>query len=411
MNEKLKDFLRPFIPDVIINMREEARNRRDLATLEQYEHMGIPYSGDKAFGVNFYGDNAAGTGLSRSASIIIRELKERGVPVHFHRIEEWSGQPVSEGDEGEGDYAINIFHLQPAVFLRCMKYLSHDILKGHYNIAYWLWETPDLPPVWKEVCDFFDEIWCPSEFIAEAVRKVSTKKVFPVLYGFYDTEERDGSKFRKKYGIPEDGFVVLILYDAKSSAVRKNPDAAVKAFVRAFPEMPDDVYLILKGKNFTASMKRKLMKELGNRKNVIQIDKLLPWDEVKDMEAASDVLISLHRAEGFGLPLAEMMSYGAVVVGTDYSSTTEFMDESCGCPVKYSLVRTKVTHKPYVRGTVWAEPDTEDAAEKIRKIYEDRELAEKLGEAAKIRIREALSPEKNSGKLYERLKYIYGVND
>ena len=411
MNEKLKDILRPIIPDFIINMREEARNRRDLALLKDYEHMSIPCGGDKPFGVNLYGDNAAGTGLSRSASIIIRELKERGVPVHFHRVEEWSGLPVPEGDEGEGDYAINIFHLQPAVFLRSMKHISQDVLKGHYNIAYWLWETPDLPPVWKEVCDFFDEIWCPSRFIADAVRKVTSKEVFPVHYGFYDIEERDGNAFRKKYGIPADAFVVLILYDARSSAVRKNPDAAVKAFAKAFPEMPDDVFLILKGKNFTAAMKRKLMKVLGDRKNVIQIDKLLPWDEVKDMEAASDALISLHRAEGFGLPLAEMMSYGAVVVGTDYSSTTEFLDESCGCPVKYSLIKTKVTHKPYVRGTVWAEPDTDDAAEKLKKVYQDRELAGKLGEAAKQRIREALSPEKNSGELYERLKYIYGVND
>ena len=411
MNEKLKDLLRPIIPDFIINMREEARNRRDLALLHDYEHLSVPCKGGKPFGVNLYGDNAAGTGLSRSASIIIRELKERGVPVHFHRVEEWSGLPVPEGDEGEGDYAINIFHLQPAVFLRSMKHISQDVLKGHYNIAYWLWETPDLPPVWKEVCDFFDEIWCPSRFIADAVRKVTSKEVFPVHYGFYDIEERDGSAFRKKYGIPADAFVVLILYDARSSAVRKNPDAAVKAFAKAFPEMPDDVFLILKGKNFTAAMKRKLMKVLGDRKNVIQIDKLLPWDEVKDMEAASDALISLHRAEGFGLPLAEMMSYGAVVVGTDYSSTTEFLDESCGCPVKYSLIKTKVTHKPYVRGTVWAEPDTDDAAEKLKKVYQDRELAGKLGEAAKQRIREALSPEKNSGELYERLKYIYGVND
>ena len=124
--------------------------------------------------------------------------------------------------------------------------------------------------------------------------------------------------------------MVLILYDARSSAPRKNPDAAVDAFVRAFPDMPDDVYLILKGKHFTPAQKKKLMKKLGGRKNVIQVDTLLPWDEAQELVAASDALISLHRAEGFGLPVAEVMSYGGVVIGTDYSATTEFMDETSG---------------------------------------------------------------------------------
>ncbi|MCR5118987.1 MAG: glycosyltransferase family 4 protein [Lachnospiraceae bacterium] len=404
--EKLKDIVRPFIPDVIINMREEARNRKALQGMHEYKHLSSPCKGDKPFGVNFYGDTKAGTGLSRSAVILLQEIKDKGVPVHFHRVEEWSGEPKEE--EGEGDYAINIFHLQPSVFLRFIGYAGQDLLEGHYNIGHWAWETPDVPSVWKDVGRYFDEMWCPSAFVADAIRKVTDNPVMDVHHGFFEFEDRDGAVIRKKYGIPADAFTVLILYDARSSAARKNPDAAVEAFVKAFPEMPEDVYLILKGKHFTAAQKKKLMNKLGNRKNVIQVDTMLPWDEAQELVAACDALISLHRAEGFGLPVAEMMSYGGVVIGTDYSATTEFMDADSGCPVAYKLIKTKVTHKPYPRGTVWADPDASDAAVKLKKVYEDPELRKRLGENAKKRVREILAAGNIGQKVYERLKQIYG---
>ncbi len=408
MNEKLKDFLRPFIPDVIINMREEARNRKALGRMHEYEHCSVPYAGDKPFGVNFYGDTKAGTGLSRSAVILLKEIRDKGIPVHFHRVEEWSGRPVEE--EGEGDYAVNIFHLQPSVFLRFIGYAGQEMLEEHYNIAHWAWETPDVPEVWKDVGRYFDEMWCPSEFVAAAIRKVTDNPVMSVHHGFFEFEDRDGIPFRKKHGISEDAFTVLILYDAKSSGVRKNPDAAVDAFVKAFPVMPDDVYLILKAKNLTSSEKKKLMEKLGGRKNVIQVDTMLPWDEAQELVAASNVLISLHRAEGFGLPIAEVMSYGGVVIGTDYSATTEFMDETSGCPVSYRLIKTRRTYKPYPRGTVWAEPDPEDAAEKLKKIYEDADMRRRLGENAKSRVRELLAADNIGKKVYDRLTTICGIN-
>ena len=48
--------------------------------------------------------------------------------------------------------------------------------------------------------------------------------------------------------------------------------------------------------------------------------------------------VSLHRAEGFGLTLAQAMSLGKPVVATGYSANTEFMSEENGYLVPYRLV-------------------------------------------------------------------------
>ncbi|MBR1470747.1 MAG: glycosyltransferase family 4 protein, partial [Lachnospiraceae bacterium] len=330
------------------------------------------------------------------------------LPYSFHHVVEWSGEQTETGEQT--DYAVNLFHLQPSVWLSFLKQFDRRKLDGHYNIAFWLWETPELPKEWHQVCDFFDEIWVPSVFVARTIRKVTDKPIRVQYYGICkeNTEQPDAQAARRRYQIPAEAFLCLILYDGRSSIERKNPFGSLEAYCRAFPTVPEDVYLVIKGKGFTKADRRKLERKLQGRRHVIWVDGVLSWQETQELLAAADVLLSLHRAEGFGLPVAELMNYGGVAVATDYSSTAEFLDQSCGCPVAYRLLRTKWDHSLYRKGTIWAAPDAEDAAVQLKELYTDPAWRRRLGEAAQERIRGMLCAEKNGKVILRRLEKICG---
>ena len=96
------------------------------------------------------------------------------------------------------------------------------------------------------------------------------------------------------------------------------------------------------------------------------------------LEEACDVFVSLHRAEGFGLAVAECMFLGKPVIATDWSATAEYLDERNGAPVRCRMVQLQETHGPYQAGQTWAEPDVDHAAEWMRRLQQDPALAARL---------------------------------
>ena len=416
-----KDILRPLIPRSILNARNAYKDRQALEYLSSRSHIPF-FPGSNPVGINLYGDDNAGTGLSRSVQLLRNAFDAVSLPYNFYHIEEWSGRALYDlAKVPFPKYMVNVFHLQPSVWLSFMKQAEEWILDHYYNIAFWLWETPEFPEEWYPVIRFFDEIWVPSAFIASALRKVTDKPVKVMYYGIGDElPEEDPhqtgaassewkaarSPARVRLGIPQDAMLCLILYDGRSSIVRKNPYGALKAFCKAFPKMPEDVWLVIKGKFFSKAEKRKMERMLKGRPRVVWVEGLLPREEVQELLQTTDVLLSLHRAEGFGLPVAEVMQYGGVVVATDYSSTTEFLDESCGCPVGYRLYRIRRDISLYHKGTIWADPDILDAARQLQRIYWDPQRRRRLGEAAAARIREKFDVVASGNRMADRIHKI-----
>ena len=138
----------------------------------------------------------------------------------------------------------------------------------------------------------------------------------------------------------------------------------------------------------------------------ILVEGKLSYEETAAILAGTDVLLSLHRAEGFGLPVAEVMAYGGVVVSTDHSATAEFVNEENGCPVPCRLLRTARDYGIYRAGTVWAQPDEEAAAAMLRRLYEDPALRRKLGAEAEKTIKEKLSAAAIGERIRRRIACI-----
>ena len=106
---------------------------------------------------------------------------------------------------------------------------------------------------------------------------------------------------------------------------------------------------------------------------------------------SADIVLSLHRSEGFGLVPAEAMLLGRPVVATGWSGNMTFMDDSCAALVGYRLVPARDPRGVYaVPGATWAEPDIAHAAEWLRRLGDDPGLRARLGPAGQVAARARL---------------------
>lgn len=285
--------------------------------------------------------------------------------------------------------------------LRYLEQINHT---ADYRIGFWHWEQPVFPKQWRANFAGLDEIWVPTAFVHEAVSAVSPIPVVKIPDAVQFTIPK--APQRKKFGLPEKGFVALVMYDFHSYVHRKNPQAAVEAFRRAMKNRKDAV-LVIKTINSKMHAKdyAKLKKDVAGL-NVVFVDKFLTRSQVYELQACSDVLLSLHRAEGFGLAPAEMMLMGKPVIATGWSGNMDFMTPMNSYPVEYELKPLMETHGVYEKGPVWAEPDIDHAAWCLKQVIDKNADAKAKAKRAAADIDRLLSPKAVGAQVRERLNLI-----
>lgn len=303
-------------------------------------------------------------------------------------------------------YPVSLYHINIREAEDIERYHGAGWMSGRYNIAYWAWETREFPEDWARHARCFNEIWSPSSFAAEAIRR---RVPVPVLTMPHVIEfpAPVGTDFRAKFGLPERLFLFLFVFDLNSLAARKNPEAVVEAFRRVAAKNPA-AGLVLKTHNVSrnAADMNRLRERLAGLPNVFVIEHTLARQEVYELMACCDAFVSLHHAEGFGLCVAEAMFLGKPAVSTDWSATAEYVTPQNGFPVRYQLARLKQHIDDYVRGSEWAEPDVEHAAACMEKLAADPALCAALGAQAARDVRERFSAAA-VGRLYaQRLESI-----
>jgi glycosyltransferase involved in cell wall biosynthesis len=144
----------------------------------------------------------------------------------------------------------------------------------------------------------------------------------------------------------------------------------------------------------------------GERSDVVFIDETLDAGRRDALVAACDCYLSLHRAEGHGLPLAEAMAAGKPVVATGYGGNTEFMNDQNSYLVRSTpaLVGPGVEHYP--EGARWAEPDIDHAAVVLRALFGDRRQAGRRAALGRETVERLLAPEVVGARMYSRLQQL-----
>ena len=261
-----------------------------------------------------------------------------------------------------------------------------------WRVGYWAWELPDLPPGWVGCAHSLCEIWTPSSFVRDSLVRLVDRPIYVVPHHVPARPERTRTVGMRREALP---FTVLVMADSRSSLSRKNPEGALRAFRTAFGGSPA-ARLVLKlngsagGADAASQALSAGAADALSGGNVEVINSFLDADALEELFRGADVLLSLHRAEGFGIPMLEAMAHGLPVVATGWSGNLEFMDETNSHLVPYQLVPVRDAASIY-RGSTWAEPDIHVAAQALRRLAEDPAHYARMASAAHLRAR-ALGP-------------------
>ncbi len=264
--------------------------------------------------------------------------------------------------------------------------------QDRYRIAYWAFELPRVPALWVRASAAFHEIWAPSRFVVDALRSSGVKVPIRLMPHPVALGAPPAPPARAAFGIPPDKFAVLTLGDLRSSAERKNLLGAIAIYCQAFPS-PDANRLIVKVREDGAhpAFLAHAQRLARGRPDIRLLTGDLSADDMHRLIASSDLVLSPHRAEGFGLPLAEALLAGVPVLATGWSGNVDFMKDMPESLIDYSLVPVRDVYRVYrARAQCWAEPDVEDAVTKLRMLAASPDLRARLAAAGRARI-EALS--------------------
>lgn len=281
-----------------------------------------------------------------------------------------------------------ILFANPPEIERCLMALGLRRWHRWRIIGAWAWETPVAPAHWQRQTSFVSEIWAPSRFVTEAFEAAYDRPVHTVPHYVKAAPEADASgTVQDNLGQSgTDNLHILTLADARSSLTRKNPVAAVEMFRDAFPEGAP-VRLTVKCRNLDLfpGYAAQLREAAGGDARIHLLDQTLSDAEHAALIEACDILLSPHRSEGFGLPLAEAMAAGKCVVATGWSGNMAFMAGGGAVLLPFSLVPVADPTGVYTAepGAVWAEPVIEAGVEALKSLAHDPVRRAMLGQEAR----------------------------
>jgi glycosyltransferase involved in cell wall biosynthesis len=256
------------------------------------------------------------------------------------------------------------------------------------NVGFWAWELEWLPRHWRHAFAFYDEVWAATRFAEDAFARDGLRPVTLVPMAVMAPRievERD----RAALDLPADATVFLFMFDFRSFASRKNPEAVVHAFLEAFPTGDEKVYLLMKTSGAAAKPADwENLQAMADDPRIEIRDARLERDVLLNLVRQTDAFVSLHRSEGFGRGPAEAMLMGVPVIVTDYSGTADYATPDCALVVDHTLVPVDPGEYPGVEGQRWADANVATAARHMRWVHENRAAARALGERGRQRIGE-----------------------
>lgn len=241
---------------------------------------------------------------------------------------------------------------------------------GKPCVAYSVFEMDRVPAVWRAMLAPFDQVWTCTEFSRRALAGAhEAVRVIPHVVRRPRVTPGDAERMHELLGmepipkrdLPEYWFYTVC--DGRNR--RKN----LPALVRAFGELRSQGLKV----RLAVKQYRDPLPGLGDLDGVRTLDQDLTEGQVAALHALCHCYVSPHRAEAWGLSLAEAMAFGNPVVATAHSGNTEYMDELNSLPVGFRLV--EVTEEDAAAspggilepGMLWAEPDQVDLVRQMRR--------------------------------------------
>ncbi len=369
-----------------------AKNVSSQQTFDAAQAAKIP------FGFNVISYVSGNLGVGVTARNVIQTIIDAGYPVAILDLDPGLGrgkydlrfEEFAVDNLDELRYAVNLF-ITPLVDMHALLETNPELLsENRLNVSWNIWELSVVPPVWAKSLQMMDALVAESDFIRHTFDfSISGVKTITAPHPLALPEGIQPD--REKFGLPLEGTIFITSFDPYSDPVRKNPEAVFAAFQQAVGD-DQGAHLVLKLNNAKAGGEfhpavQALQESCAAHPRIHLFTETLDYVDVLSLYASSDVYVSLHRAEGLGLGLMEAMMLGKPVVATAWSGNMSFMDHANACLVDYDLIPVQGSTLAYsadVLGgsAVWADAHVEEAAAWMKRLVDDPELREEIGQRA-----------------------------
>ena len=359
-------------------------------------------------GINIFGYFNANTGVANGAKLMDDMLNEANISSTRFNVDIKDNSIITKSSKSKKNWDISLFHINADQTPFCIPFIDSS-LSSNFKIGFWAWELDRFPTKFLESGKFLNDLWVPSNFIADSIMRSCDfePKVVPhALDSHPDGVNGMDHKLKIK-----NKFTVVTTFDCDSYVDRKNPFATINSYLRAShrSDFRDNSCLIIK---LTGIMGRKKIiskimeiKE-NNMLNLVLIDRHLSDEEMVGLRNITDVFMSLHRSEGFGLNLIENMSAGNLVIATNYSGNIDYMNNQNSLLVDYKMIPLKKDQYPEWEGQFWADPYEDDASEKLLWSFDNNKERKRLSKNAKKYVESNFSIKEVSKKVLANIQAI-----
>jgi hypothetical protein len=304
-------------------------------------------------------------GLGNVARAIVGDLHHADVPVSTRTWKTGSRSAVKwTAEPGPSrQFALAVLGAEEHLATR----MPRDFMSAATRAGLTYWEVDSPVPGSREWSLVYTELWAPSSFVQSTFQRVTDLPVVVVPQrGSFC--ERLGNPLAARRLAPEVPYF-LFSFDFYSVAARKNPVGLVRAYRQAFSPS-DGVRLVIKTLNADGARGdyAELVHEIGGREDIEVITDDYSPAQMDELLSGAAAYVSLHRAEGFGLTMAEAMVHGIPVICTDYGGNVDFANDDTALMVAYERVPIGERGYPYPADAQWAEPSIDVAAEHMRSV-------------------------------------------
>ncbi|HEX7057458.1 MAG TPA: glycosyltransferase family 1 protein, partial [Bacilli bacterium] len=277
-------------------MRAKRRVIIKVVTTAEPSRLAAIRSGNLANGVNLIGFTREEMGIGEASRSTAKALESAQIPfgiIHFPMPINARGEDLSwrHKEMSLAPYKVNLFHMNADTLLSAPGYFGHEMFRDHFNIGYWAWELAEFPEEWTGAFSLVDEIWVPSTFIMDAVSQKSPVPVIRIPHSIRTVSEHAS---RGKFGLPENKFLFLCMFDTHSLSERKNPQAAIDAFKTAFHPDDQSVGLVIKVNNaqtFPLEL-QKIADQTRDFGNIYLFPDIMSRPQVNALIQATDCFVS-----------------------------------------------------------------------------------------------------------------------
>jgi len=212
----------------------------------------------------------------------------------------------------------------------------------------------------------------------EKLKELIESKVVVIPHGV------DHSIF-KKNPIEHDKVTFLINKGFRNLQDRGGAQYALQAYINEFTDK-ENVRLIFKlNPAYGIPDLKKILDDMGKGRTdlpEIVVDTAnYKYEALNNLYNQADIFVSTTRAEGFNLPCIEAMACGLPIITSNFGGQTDYIEDgNQGILVGGELEEIK--HELQYEGNSWLTPNIKEIQTAMRKLFNDKELRENIGNSA-----------------------------